>query len=152
MAVSAPVPSGKFRIAILLHSMNAGGSQRRVVSLANGFAAHDHAVDLIAVAGEGDAGRLVAPAVRQATLATGSLPLPRRFEGLGALKAYLNRERPDVLLAGSNYSHVVAALACAALKSPPLLVLRASSHPLCELPWSRPDKRVREIFRWPVER
>ncbi len=148
----APAVNPKLRIAILLHSMNAGGSQRRVVSLANGFAAHGHAVDLIAVAGEGDAGRLVAPAVRQATLDTGSLPLPRGLEGLGALKAFLKRERPDVLMAGSNFSHVVAALACSALRDPPLLVLRASSHPLRDLPWTRPDKRLREIVRRPFER
>lgn len=150
--MSAAPPHPKLRIAILIHSMNAGGSQRRVVSLANGFAAHGHAVDLIAVAGEGEAGRLVSPAVRQATLETGSFPLPRGVEGLGALKAYLKRERPDVLLAGSNYSHVVAALACATLEERPLLVLRASSHPLRELPWSRPDKRLRELVRRPVER
>ena len=150
--MSAPAAHPKLRIAILIHSMNAGGSQRRVVSLANGFAARGHDVDLIAVAGDGEAGRLVAPAVRQATLETGALSLPRGLEGLGALKAFLQRERPDVLLAGSNYSHVVAALACAALKDSPLLVLRASSHPLRELPWSRPDKRLREVVRRPFER
>lgn len=150
--MSAAAVQSKLRIAILLHSMNAGGSQRRVVSLANGFAAHGHAVDLIAVAGEGEAGRLVAPAVRQATLETSGLPLPRGLEGLGALKEFLKREKPDVLMAGSNFSHVVAALACASLERPPLLVLRASSHPLRDLPWSRPDKRLREVVRRPVER
>ena len=53
--------SFKPRIAILVHSLNEGGSQKRVVSLANGFAARGHAVDLLAMSGAGAAGRLVAP-------------------------------------------------------------------------------------------
>jgi len=150
--MAAPVSLPGPRIAIVVHSMNAGGSQRRVVSLANGFAARGHAVDLVALSGDGEAGRLVAPAVRQIVLGLGPLPLPRSLAGVGALKAYLGRERPEVLMAGSNFSHVVAALACAALARPPLLVLRAASHPLRQLPWSRPDKRLREYLRRPIER
>lgn len=123
-----------------------------MVSLANGFAARGHDVDLIAVAGDGDAGRLVAPEVRQTILKTSALSLPHGLEGLGALKAHLQRALPDVLLAGANYSHVIAALACAGLGEAPLLALRVSSHPRRELPWSRPDKRLREVFRRPVER
>ena len=150
--MSARVFPPKPRIAILVHSMNVGGSQQRVVSLANGFAARGHVVDLVAVAGEGEAGRLVAREVRQVVLGTGPLALPRSLEGLGGLKAYLCRERPDVLMAGSNFSHGVAALACATLERPPLLVLRAASHPLRQLPWSRPWKRLREYMRRPIER
>ena len=140
------------RIAILVHSLNTGGSQKRVVSLANGFAARGNGVDLVAVSGEGEAGRLVAPEVRKVVLGTGPLPLPRSLDGAGALTAYLEREKPDVLMAGANFSHVVAALACAAVRDSPLLVLRASSHPLRQLPWSRPDKRLREVLRRPIER
>ena len=148
-AASSPAT---LRIAIVVHSMNAGGSQKRVVSLANGFAARGHAVDLVAIEGTGDAGRLVAPGVRQIVLGKGAVPLPRSLAGRAALAAYLERERPDVLLAGSNFSHGVAALACTGLADPPLLVLRAASHPVRRLPWSRPWKRLREYGRRPVER
>ena len=88
--------------------------------------------------------------VRQETLDP-VIATPRGLEGLGAAQE-LKRERPDVLMAGSNFSHVVAALACSALRDPPLLVLRASSHPLRDLPWTRPDKRLREMVRRPFER
>ena len=148
----APSSPATLRIAIVVHSMNAGGSQKRVVSLANGFAARGHAVDLVAIEGTGEAGRLVAPGVRQIVLGKGAVPLPRSLAGRAALAAYLERERPDVLLAGSNFSHGVAALACTGLADPPLLVLRAASHPLRRLPWSRPWKRLREYGRRPVER
>ena len=115
--MAIPVSPSKSRIALLVHSLNEGGSQKRVVSLANGFAARGHAVDLVAVSGAGEVGRLIAPAVRQVVLGAAAMPLPRSLQGLGSLKAYLERERPDVLMAGSNSSHVVAALACAALKA-----------------------------------
>ena len=140
-------------IAILIHSMNDGGAQQRVVSLANGFAARGHAADLVAVEGAGKVGRLAVAQVRQLVLrAAGSRRTPRLIVGLAALKAYLKREQPSVLIAGSNRAHVVAALACAAMPDPPLLVLRAARHPLRHLPWSRPWKRLREYGLRPIER
>ena len=147
---SPPFP--KARIAVLVHSLNEGGSQKRVVSLANGFAGRGHAVDLVAVSGKGSVGRLLEASVRQTVLAPTRLPLPRSLTGVGALTAYLERERPDVLMAGSAFSHALAALACARMRAPPLLVLRAASHPMRQLPWSRPWKRLREYGRRPVER
>ena len=149
MSVSS---SSKPRIAVLVHSLNEGGSQKRVISLANGFAARGHEVDLVAVSGAGTAGRLLAPAVRRTVLGKSAVPLPRSLAGVRALTSWLEREKPDVLMAGSAFSHALAALACAALRAPPLLVLRAASHPLRQLPWSRPYKRLRERFRRPVER
>jgi len=133
--------------------MNEGGAQKRVVSLANGFAASGHAVDLVAVEGAGEVGRLAAPEIRQITLrASGARRTPRLVAGLGALKAYLEREQPAVLMAGSNRAHVIAALACAAMTSPPLLVLRAARHPLRHMPWSKPWKRLRDYGLRPIER
>ncbi len=150
----SPRPSSaKPHIAILIHSMNDGGAQKRVVSLANGFAARGHAVDLVAVERVGDAGRLAEAGVRQLVLrGAGVRRTPRLIAGLGALKAYFQREQPAVLIAGSNRAHVVAALACATLSDPPLLVLRAARHPLRHLPWSKPWKRLREYGLRPIER
>lgn len=143
----------KSLIAFLIHSMNDGGAQKRVVSLANGFSAHRHAVDLVAIEGAGEVGRLAAPEVRQIILrAAGAPSKPRHVAGLGALKAYLEREQPAVLIAGSNRAHVIAALGCAAMTDPPFLVLRAARHPLRHLPWSRPWKRLREYGLRPIER
>ncbi len=148
--MSAPT---KLHIAMLLHSMNDGGAQKRVVSLANGFVARGHVVELLALDGAGGVGRLLAPEVRQLVLpffdGRGSL---RTAASHGALKAYLERHRPAVLIAGSNRVHVTAAVACARMSDPPLLVLRAARHPLRHVPWSKPWKRVREHFVRPVER
>lgn len=151
--MNRPQSPAKPLIAILIHSMNDGGAQQRVVSLANGFAARGHAVDLVAVEGAGEVGRLAVAEVRQLVLqSAGPRRTPRLVAGLAALKAYLKREQPSVLIAGSNRAHVVAALACAAMPDPPRLVLRAARHPLRHLPWSKPWKRLREHGLRPIER
>jgi len=140
-------------IAILVHSLNEGGAQLRLVALANRFASRGHAVDFVAASGAGTAGRSLAGEVRQITLMmSGKRPLVRVLAGLGALKRYLALHQPSVLLAGSNGVHAVAALACAGLARPPLLVLRAASHPLRQMPWSRPKKRLRQLGLRPIER
>ena len=81
-------------IALLIHSMNDGGAQKRVVSLANGFAARGHAVDLLAVEGAGEVGRLASPAgppdrVAGARRATGAARRRRagRAQGLSRARA-----------------------------------------------------------------
>jgi glycosyltransferase involved in cell wall biosynthesis len=132
--------------------MEEGGAQKRVVSLANGFVARGHAVDLVAVDGTGGAGRLAVPEVRQLALHPTGAARPRRAVVRASLKAYLERERPAVLLAGANRVHVIAARACATIADPPLLVLRAARHPLRHLPWSKPWKRLREYALRPLER
>ena len=139
-------------VTILVHSMNMGGAQKRVMSLANGFAASGRAVDLVALSGEGDAGRMLGPEVRQVVLRRGMAGLPRSMRGLGPLRAYLEERKPDVLLVGANRTHVVAALACATVARPPLLILRFARHPRRHLPWSRPWKRLRDYLRRPLER
>jgi glycosyltransferase involved in cell wall biosynthesis len=132
--------------------MNEGGAQKRVVSLANGFVARRHRVDLVALDGAGGVGRFAVPEVRQLALHSAGGARPRRAAMLAVLRAYLERERPAVLLAGSNRAHVIAARVCAAMADPPLLVLRAARHPLRHLPWSKPWKRLREYALRPIER
>ena len=146
-------PLNKSHIAILVHSMNEGGAQKRLVSLANGFVARGHRVDVVAIEGAGTVGRLVAPEVRRIVLRKAGAPkAPRLIAGLRELKGFLQRDRPTVLMAGSTRAHVVAALACAAIEKPPLLVLRAARHPLRHLPWSRYWKRLRDYGLRPIER
>ena len=140
-------------IAILVHSLNEGGAQQRLVALANRFASRGHAVDYVAVSGAGTAGRQLGEDVRQLGLVpNGKHPWVRIMAGFGALRRYLALRQPAVLMAGSNRVHAVAAAACAGLARPPLLVLRIAGHPLRQLPWSRPWKRVRETWLRPVER
>ena len=133
--------------------MNEGGAQKRLVSLANRFAERGHAVDWVAISGKGSVGRLISDGVWQVRLQPAAKrPLIRLTAGLRPLVAFLKRERPDVLMAGSNLAHVVAAMACARVTQPPLLVLRAARHPLRNLPWTNPWKRVREYGHRPIER
>ncbi|MDQ3079818.1 MAG: glycosyltransferase [Pseudomonadota bacterium] len=150
--MSSALSPGKPHIAMLLHSMNEGGAQKRVVSLANGFVARGHSVDLVALDGAGSVGRLALREVRQLIVHSAEPGRSRRAAARVALKTYLERERPAVLLAGSNRVHIIAARACAKMADPPLLVLRAARHPLRNLPWSRPWKRLREYALRPIER
>ena len=146
-------PSRSSRIAILVHSLNEGGAQQRLVSLANRFAARGRSVDFVTLSGAGMAAGALGAGVRRLSLAPEAERPPRRIlPALGALKEYLARDQPAVLIAGTNRVHGVAALACAGAGRPPLLVLRFAGHPLRNLPWSRPWKRLREVARRPIER
>ena len=133
--------------------MNEGGAQKRLVSLANRFVERGYAVDWVAISGKGSVGRLISDGVLQVRLRPAAKrPLIRLTAGLRPLVAFLKRERSDVLMAGSNLAHVVAAMACTRVTQPPLLVLRAARHPLRNLPWTNPWKRVREYGHRPIER
>lgn len=138
-------------IAILVHSLNSGGAQRRLVTLANAFAAAGRQVDFVALRGGGDVHHLLDSRVRFTVL--DSAPKPRWkpwfFEGRGRLRQWIGRHRPDVVLAGVTTVHFTALAACRTMaEDRPLLVLRASRHPHRHFPWSRPFKRLFE----PVER
>jgi len=125
------------RIAVLLHSLEGGGgAQRRVVELVNGFVGEGRAVDLI-IAGPGGAlESLLSPDVRVIAV-DGS---PR------SLREHLERDAPDVLLAGAAAVHRLAVESMPRPRSFPL-VLRASSHPFRTLPKSMPLERLREQVR-----
>ncbi len=139
-------------IAIVVHSLNAGGAQRRLVTLANAFAAAGRTVDFVALRRGGEVDKLLDPQVKVSVLNERPRPVwkPWTFEGWGRLTRWLERHRPDVVLAGVNTVHGTSVVAAERIrKRPPLLVLRASQHPLRSFPWSRPFKRMREpIERW----
>jgi len=146
-------PSRSSRIAILVHSLNEGGAQQRLVSLANRFAARGRSVDFVALSGAGMAAGALGAGVRRLSLAPAGERGPMRILPLlRALRRYVERHEPAVLIAGTNRVHGVAALACAGVARRPLLVLRFAGHPLRKLPWSRPWKRLREVGRRPIER
>lgn len=129
-------PSSAQHIAVLIESLEEGGAQRRVVALANGFAAAARRVDLIVTRAGSELADEVSPKVRLV-----------RLDGDGAqLNEYLVRDAPDLLLAGAASIHDMA-VAALPLPRPFPLVLRASSHPFRSFPWSMPRQRLREIAR-----
>ena len=87
-------------IAIYLPSLTGGGAERVMVTLANGFAAQGHAVDLVLATAEGPYLADVVSGVRVVDLASGRVfrSLPAKLEGvhsglpkrLWPPRAYLN--------------------------------------------------------------
>lgn len=138
-------------IAIVVHSLSAGGAQRRLVTLANAFARAGRRVDFVAIRGEGDVDRLLDPAVRCTVLMSGPRPKWRwwLFDGWAELRAWVAENRPRVVLGGITTVHLAAVFACRGFgRERPILALRASRHPRRHFPWSRPTRRLGE----PVER
>lgn len=127
------------RIAVLLHSLAAGGgAQRRVVELVNGFVAAGRTVDLFVVSEDGGLRDLLPPEVRVVLLQA----------SVETLREHLERDPPDALLAGAAAIHALAVSALPQPRSYPL-ILRASSHPFRNLPSSMPWERLREAVRRP---
>jgi glycosyltransferase involved in cell wall biosynthesis len=130
-------PATAARIAVLLHSLDAGGgAQRRVVELVNGFVAAGRSVELFVADPKGELRDLLSPAVRV-------VALDRRG---AALRGNLERNPPDALLAGAAAVHNLAVWAMPRPRPFPL-VLRASSHPFRNFPWSMPWQWLREPLR-----
>ena len=139
-------------IAIVVHSLNSGGAQRRLATLANAFAEAGRKVDFVALRRGGAVDKLLDPGVNLFVLNERPRPVwkPWTFEGWGGLTRWIEQHRPDVVLAGINTVHGTAVVASERLgRGGPLLVLRASQHPTRHFPWSRPFKRMREpLERW----
>ncbi|GAA4722043.1 glycosyltransferase [Sphingomonas lutea] len=144
-----PFPAAQ-KIAVVVHSLNAGGAQRRLVTLANAFAAAGREVHFVALRAGGDVDRLLDPAVKLSVLDPSTKPVwkPWMFEGWAALREWLSLHPVDVLLAGITTVHGPALRAARQVQTKPIVALRASRHPRRDFPWSRPFKRLFE----PVER
>lgn len=146
--------SRALRIAVLVHSLNAGGAQQRLAALANGFALAGHRVDFIAVRDKGFGDLGLSPTIGRAILLRGMKGrwIPKPVRGLKALLGHLKRTRPDILLAGSNNVHPLAVLAVGLLRAPPRLVLRASRHPDRKVPRALLRKRLQDLYWRPLAR
>src|SRR4051794_16371270 len=134
------MPASRSRITVLVHSMNAGGAQKRAVSIANCLASCGHEVEFLAVRPEGPVGSELSPGIALAHLQTRRRPRYRLrlLDGVRELQVHLATFRPTVLLAAVTNVHVVATLAAMRVKPRPKIVLRASRHPVRQIPWSRP--------------
>lgn len=123
-------------LAIFIYGLSGGGAQRRTLTLAHAFAARGHRVDLVVVRSEGPLLREVSPRVRLVALD----PRPSRLPGwlnrrslqvaanIGALAAYLRRERPDILLSAASHVNLAALWARRLSRVPVPLIVRASNH------------------------
>jgi glycosyltransferase involved in cell wall biosynthesis len=136
-------------VALFIYCLRGGGAQRRTLTLANGFAARGHRVDLVVVASQESRGVKLAPGIRVHALDRGWRlwfePLNRHinvrsfftFGAIPPLAAYLRRERPEVLLSAASHVNRVAVWGRQLSGTGIPLVLRASNHPSANVPYWR---------------
>lgn len=110
------------RIAIFLPSLNGGGAERVMVTLANAFARRGYAVDLVLAAAQGPYLKDVSRDVRVVDLKAG-----RVIKALLPLARYLRQERPVAMLVAMTHANVVALLARMLARVPTRLVLSERS-------------------------
>lgn len=125
-------------IAIFISAPSGGGATRRTLTLAGGFAARGHRVDLVVVEADGPLANRMPEGVRFVVLDSPAIRLAgqvrrkrrkRKIKISGfALARYLSRERPDVLLSAANHVHLTAIFAARLSRAPVRLVLRVSNH------------------------
>ena len=147
-------------IALFIYSLRGGGAQQRALTLANGFTARGHAVDLVVVAEE-YVDATFHPGVRVIVLEQNwhrvFKQLNQRINVRGLLTAsaipalarYLRNEQPDVLLSGASHVNLVAVFArrLSGMRIP--LVLRASNHPSGNIRWWPPfGQLIRRLLRY----
>jgi glycosyltransferase involved in cell wall biosynthesis len=94
------------RIAIFLPSLNGGGAERVMVTLANAFVKRGYEVDLVLATAQGPYLKNVNPEVRIV-----DLKARRVVVALLPLVLYFRRERPSVMLAAMTHANVIAILA-----------------------------------------
>lgn len=94
------------RIAIFVPTLNGGGAERVMVSLANGFSARGYHVDMLLAKAEGVFLNFLSPNVRVFDLRAG-----RVVRTILPLVFYLRRERPSAFLAAMTHSCVIALIA-----------------------------------------
>jgi len=127
----------EYRVTIVVHSLNPGGAQQRLVTIANGLAERGAAVRFVAVSGKGSVGEQVDAGIPVVALKQDTKPHWRsHFEyGLAELKHELAANPADIVLAGITTIHGIADRAVGAQpeESRPKLVLRASRHPVRDL-------------------
>ena len=93
------------RIAIFLPSLNGGGAERVMVTLANQFSARGYAVDLVLALAQGPYLPNVSAGVRIV-----DLKASRVLKALLPLTRYLHRERPSAMLAAMTHANLIAIL------------------------------------------
>ncbi|HWL27643.1 MAG TPA: glycosyltransferase [Burkholderiaceae bacterium] len=132
-------------VALFIPSLNGGGAERVMVSLANGFARKGLDVHLVLVRNEGVYRSAVDAAVRVVDL-NGS----RTLSSVVALARYLKRHRPRALLSAMNYVNVVAIWARILARSNCRLVI--SEHANLSQALADTAGAVTKILPWMMKR
>ena len=145
---------GSMRIAVFIHSLSAGGAQRRTVTLVNAFAERGHEVELVVVEADGVLSDTLSPQVTLVKLpgtspANGAAHRQRRgrqvMRAIPSLARYLRDRRPDVFLSAANHANVAALLARRRSGASVPTVIRVSNL-LPQLGWGGP--RPPRPLRW----
>jgi len=126
----------KLRLGLFLSGLAGGGAQRRMLLLAQGFSARGQRVDLVVAREGGPYQAGVAPGVRVVPLASRLARLPGIRARRGpwvlattrALAAYLQHERPDVLLSTSLPANLAALAARARAHVPTRVVVSVNAN------------------------
>lgn len=106
IACISPDTRKKKLLALFLPSLDGGGAERVMVTLANAFAARGYAVDLVLAKAQGPYLKDVSPAVRIV-----DLNVDRVLKAIFPLKRYIKAERPAAMLSAMGHANVVALLA-----------------------------------------
>jgi glycosyltransferase involved in cell wall biosynthesis len=140
-----PEKSGPKKLSIYLPSLRGGGAERVMVTLANGFAARGHSVDLVLAKAEGTYLSDVADAVRIVDLNAGGV-----LRSLPGLVGYLGRERPDAMLSAMSHANVIALIARKLSRVPTRLVVseRVSLAAVIKHFKAPRDRLIRKLMRW----
>jgi len=110
------------RVALYMPSLDGGGAERVMVTVANALVEQGHAVDLVLVKAKGDYGDLVHRDVRVV-----DLNASRILASLPKLVRYLRERRPDAMLSTLFFTNVISTWACRWVEVSPPLVLREAN-------------------------
>lgn len=115
------------RIALFTVSLEVGGAERVLVTLANRFAERGHSVQMVLMKPEGELRKELSPAVPIVDLKT-----YRIWRTVLPLARYLRRERPDALLSTLSQPNLIAILAKRLARVPTRAVVREANTPTHE--------------------
>src|SRR5689334_1486785 len=143
----------KLHIAILMHNLEPGGSQKWAAWLANRFLELGHRVDLLLVSDKAALRPTVDRGVNIRALSkrVGTPLGPRSLLTILALARYLRSWRPDVLLSGVNFTHATALRARRLSMLPIPVVLCLCSKPRLRANSSLPSSIAKKIWGWDEE-
>ncbi|MCS6918494.1 MAG: glycosyltransferase, partial [Fimbriimonadales bacterium] len=115
------------RIALFTVSLEVGGAERVLVTLANRFVERGRAVQVLLMKPEGELRKELSPRVQVVDLNT-----YRIWRTVLPLTRYLRRERPDALLSTLSQPNLVAILARRLARVPTRIVAREANTPTRE--------------------
>ncbi|MBC7952737.1 MAG: glycosyltransferase [Rhodospirillaceae bacterium] len=138
-------------IALLLHSPEGGGAQRRMLDLSGALVDQGFAVSLVLIEAEGALKRQIPESVQVDILHSRLTRLSwmrtnrqrQSMAAIPALAAWLRHKQPDILMAGTGNVHLAAISAHAMAGAPCPLVLRA--HALPPKNWGQPYARAQAV-------